>query len=507
MTNVAAAESLRARRLGIDTYLEPIVFLRADSPVCRSEGLESLSRVEVRWNGVAVVATLNVVATTSSLALAVDEAGFSEAAWRALGATDGNPVTIAHAFPIDSFSRVRAKIFGQRLNESDFAAITNDVVGGRYSSVEMASFITACAGELLDLDETVALTRAMIGAGSVLHWNRRPVMDKHCIGGLPGNRTTLIVVPIVAALGVMIPKTASRAITSPAGTADTMETLAPVTLDARALRRVVEAEGGCIVWGGAANLSPADDILIRVERSLDIDSDAQLVASVLSKKIAVGSTDVLVDIPMGPTAKTRSMAAANHLSRRLREVGDALGINVDVIISDGSQPVGYGIGPALEARDVLAVLRGDAGAPVDLRDRALVLAGRILELAGCASSGTGLALAASALNDGRAWKKFQSIATAQGGLRMPGIAPHRLTMEASAAGVVSAIDCRRLARIAKLCGAPRAPAAGIDLHVKLGTHVDEKQPLYTLHAESPGELAYALSYAERQNGVVGIAAA
>ena len=166
--------------------------------------------------------------------------------------------------------------------------------------------------------------------------------------------------PIVAALGVMIPKTASRAITSPAGTADTMETLAPVTLDARALRRVVEAEGGCVVWGGAANLSPADDILIRVERALDIDSDAQLVASVLSKKIAVGSTDVLVDIPMGPTAKVRSLPAANQLSRRLREVGDALHINVDVVISDGNQPVGFGIGPALEARDVLAVLRGDA---------------------------------------------------------------------------------------------------------------------------------------------------
>jgi Thymidine phosphorylase len=153
-------------------------------------------------------------------------------------------------------------------------------------------------------------------------------MDKHSVGGLPGNRTTLLIVPIVAAAGVTMPKTSSRAITSPAGTADTMETLAPVELGQAELRRVVEQEGGCIAWGGAARLSPADDVLIRVERPLDLDSTGQLVASVLSKKAAAGASHVLIDLPVGPTAKIRSVAEAQRLSEHLRHVGEAVGLRV-----------------------------------------------------------------------------------------------------------------------------------------------------------------------------------
>ena len=140
-----------------------------------------------------------------------------------------------------------------------------------------------------------------------------------------------------------------------------METLAPVELDTAAMRRVVEREGGCIVWGGAATLSPADDMLIRVERPLDLDSEGQLVGSVLSKKKAAGSTHVVIDMPIGPTAKVRSEEAAARLSALLEGVGKAIGLTLRVLTTDGRQPVGRGIGPALEARDVLAVLQGQAG--------------------------------------------------------------------------------------------------------------------------------------------------
>ena len=505
MTATERYRPLRARRLGIDTYLEQVVFLRADSPVCRAEGFESQSRVEIRAGDLCVTATINVVAAMSPTPLGVDEAGFSESAWRALGLSDGAVVAVTHAPPVESFSHVRAKMFGHAFSEGALASVMTDIVAGRYSNIEMAAFIAACAGNHLDVAETVALTRSMVASGSTMKWNRAPILDKHCIGGLPGNRTTMIVVPIIAALGGTIPKTASRAITSPAGTADTMETLAPVTLDARAIRRVVDREGGCIVWGGAANLSPADDILIRVERSLDLDSDAQLVASVLSKKIAAGATQVIIDIPVGPTAKVRSQEAAASLRQRLLDVSAAVGLSVDVVLSDGTQPVGRGMGPALEARDVLAVLRGEAHAPPDLRAHALALAGRLLEIGGIAATGSGAALAAAALDDGRAWNKFQAIAAAQGGLRWPGVAAQRRTIESESTGIVSAIDCRRLARIAKLAGAPRVPVAGLDLHVRLGDHIAVGQPLFTLHAESPGELDYALAYAQRPPDLIAIA--
>jgi thymidine phosphorylase len=258
------------------------------------------------------------------------------------------------------------------------------------------------------------------------------------------------------------------------------------------------------VWGGAARLSPADDVLIRVERPLDIDSEAQLVASVLSKKLAAGSDRVLIDIPVGPTAKVRSSEAARSLAGSLPAVGEAMGLELRVIQSDGRQPVGRGIGPALEARDVLAVLRHQADAPPDLRERALALAGELLEMAGRCAPGGGPALAQCVLDDGRAWAKFVAICEAQGGLREPVTAPCTAPVTATAAGRVATIDNRRLARAAKLAGAPRDACAGAFIHVRLGDRVAAGQPLFTLHAQSPGELAYALSYVAGQAPIVAL---
>jgi thymidine phosphorylase len=487
------------RRLGIDTYQEPVIYLHADSQLCRSEGFEARARLDVRRADRHIVATLNVV---RSDLVGLDEVGLSEAAWRGLGGSDGDALEIGHSAPPGSFAAVRAKIFGRPFSTEAASAVVSDIAAGRYSDIELASMITACSGNRLDVAETCAVTAAMIEAGQRLNWNRRVVVDKHCVGGLPGNRTTLLVVPIVAACGLVIPKTSSRAITSPAGTADTMETLAPVALDLPALRRVVELEGGCIAWGGAVSLSPVDDLVIRVERPLGLDSDGLLVASILSKKVAAGSTHVLIDIPVGRTAKVRSPAQASALALRLREVGRHFGLAVSVQMTDGEQPVGRGIGPALEARDVLAVLQGAAAAPDDLRRRSLLLAAGLLELAGTATAGQGMVMAAAALDSGEAWRKFQGICAAQGGMREPPRAAYTEVLTSRHAGQVVAIDNRALAQVAKLAGAPRAPAAGLVFHAPLGTQVRIGQPLLTLHAQSPGELAYALAFAQASESLV-----
>lgn len=276
-----ARDSLTLRRLGIDTYQEAVVYMNRECHVCRAEGFNAQSRVQVALGERHLIATLNVV---SSAMLRDDEASLSESAWRALAATDGARIQVSHPEPLESLSALRAKVYGQRLAPTAWRDIIADVAAGYYSNLQLAAFITACAGDRLDPAETIALTRAMIETGERLTWATPQVLDKHCVGGLPGNRTTLLVVPIVAAAGLTIPKTSSRAITSPAGTADTMEMLAPVDLSLAHMRRVVEQEGGCIVWGGKVRLSPADDLLIRIERPLDFDSEGQLVASVLSKK-------------------------------------------------------------------------------------------------------------------------------------------------------------------------------------------------------------------------------
>lgn len=268
------------------------------------------------------------------------------------------------------------------------------------------------------------------------------------------------------------------------------------------MRRAVETTGGCIVWGGAMNMAPADDILIRVERALDVDSVGQMVASVLSKKVAAGSTHVVVDVPVGPTAKVRDPIQAQALGHLLVQVGEAFHLQVQVMISDGTQPIGRGIGPALEAHDVLAVLRNQSDAPADLRERALQVAAAVLELGGVATVDTAHGVASECLTSGRAWTQFQAICAAQGGLRTPGVAAWLQPVTASRDGCVTAIDNRRLSRVAKLAGAPSSPLAGLTLDAHRGDPVTAGQPLFTVHAQSPGELAYAMEYVSRHPEIV-----
>lgn len=515
----SSATRLLPRRIGIDTHSEPVVYMRSDCPVCRSEGFEAQSRIEVQidnHNGAArrIIATLNIVYGDL---LAEGELGFSESAWRRLQPEAGAHVRLGHTRALDSMSEVRSKLYGNRLSQQSMQNIVADIVAGHYGDIHLAAFVTACAGNRLDTEEIIWLTEAMVNAGERLQWSaitsvgkqapdkpvlERLILDKHCLGGIPGNRTTPIVVAIVAANGLMIPKTSSRGITSPAGTADTMETMTRVALNMAEMHAVVQQEGGCFVWGGSVSLSPADDILIRVERALDIDSEGQMVASVLSKKIAAGSTHVLIDIPVGATAKVRSTHAAQQLSHQMIKVGEALGLQVQTVISDGMQPVGNGIGPALEARDVLAVLRGVADAPEDLRERALLLAGALLEMGGACAPGSGHALAQQTLLSGRALDKFIRICKAQGGFHEPQLAHYQHVVRSERNGIVSAINNRLLARLGKLAGAPAAKGAGLYLSVHLGDRISRGQQLFTLYAETAGELAYALDFYQAHGDMI-----
>lgn len=487
---VPTSQNLTLKKLGINTYKEAILYMRSDCHVCRSEGFEVHARVKVSLNGKSILATLN---TTQDGLLKPGEVSLSNYAWELLDAKENEEVFLSHPKPLQSLSLVRAKVYGNELATHEIQHIIEDIAKGRYSDIHIATFISACAGGRLSHREIIDLTKAMVNMGQQITWPNTMVVDKHCVGGLPGNRTTLIIVPIVAAFGLIIPKTSSRAITSPAGTADTMETLAPVDLSINDIQRVIEQEGGCVVWGGAVQLSPADDILIRVERAIELDSEGQLIASVLSKKIAAGSTHIAIDIPFGPTAKIRSLNQAEKIKSLFECVAATLGTRVAISITDGSQPVGRGIGPALEAKDVLAVLQNTPDAPNDLRERALTLAGTIIEFSPDVKEGEGKAIATKLLDEGKAWQKFQAICKAQGELREPPSAKFTHPITAKGKGRIVNINNRQLSRVAKLAGAPFDSAAGVVLHTPLQTTVEKDQPLFTIHADSKGELNYALS--------------
>ncbi len=494
-------ETLKLRRVAIDTYHENVAYLHRGCATYRSEGFQALSKVEVgpaQGQG-GVLAVLNVVDDPGITA--PDELGLSEQAFAQLGAEAGTRVRIAHARPPGSLAAVHRKIRGERLGAEEYSAIARDIAANRYSKIEMTAFVVACAQVGLEREEVLFLTRAMAEGGQRLDWGEPLVLDKHCIGGVQGNRTSMIVMPIVAAHGLPFPKPSSRAITSPAGTADTMEVLARVDLSPERLGEIVRQEHGCLAWGGTARLAPADDALIAVERPLSLDSPGQMVASILAKKLAAGSTHLLIDIPVGPTAKVRHRAEALSLRKLFEYVGDSLGLHLEVLLTDGSQPIGRGVGPVLEARDVMAVLHRDPDAPADLRAKSLMLAGQLLELDPQVRGGGGLALATAILDSGRALAKMEAVCEAQGRNPDPPIpGPLRHEVVAEADGLVLGIDNLQISRIARLAGAPLDKGAGVDLFRKQGDPVQQGEALYAIHAQVPADFRFARALAGKDSG-------
>lgn len=493
---------LQIRRVGIDTWRENVAYLHRDCPVVRAAGFQALAKVEIHAGERSILAVLNVV--DDERIVSACELGLSEDAFARLAAPAGAAARIAHAEPPPSIAALRRKLGGERLGRAELASIIRDIAQARYSKIELAAFVVATHRDELDREEVLYLTEAMIAVGRRLDWQHELghglVVDKHCIGGIPGNRTSMLVVPIVAAHGMLCPKTSSRAITSPAGTADTMEMLAEVALPFERMLDVVRRTGACLAWGGTAGLSPADDILISVERPLAIDAPGQMVASILSKKLAAGATHLVLDIPVGASAKVRSMAEAQRLRKLFEFVAGHLRLQLDVVLSDGRQPVGRGIGPALEARDVMQVLQGDPAAPADLRQKALRLAGRMLEFDPDVPGGQGERIARDILDSGRALERMNAIIEAQGRRTPPPPAALCAEVAAPEDGVVVALDNWRLARIARLAGAPQVPAAGLDLLRKLGEPVRRGEPLYRIHAQFEADLGFARAHAEQDSG-------
>ena len=491
-------DTLKIRRVEIDTYHENVAYLNRECSIYRAEGFQALSKIEVKVNGSRILAVLNVVDDNSIVQSG--ELGLSQQAFKHLNVSTGTLVTVDHAEPPKSMDAVRRKINGERLDQADFDNISTDIVETRYSKMEMAAFLVATGQNNLDRDELLYLTRSMLNSGERMNWHEPLVADKHCIGGIPGNRTSMLVVPIVAAHGMLIPKTSSRAITSPAGTADTMEVLSNVNLSPDQVSDIVRQERGCLVWGGTAKLAPVDDMLISVERPLGIDSQGQMVASILSKKLAAGSTHLIIDIPVGPTAKVRHMRQALALRKLFEFVGDQLNIHLEVMITDGRQPIGLGIGPVLEARDIMQVLNNDPNAPADLRQKSLQLAGRIIEFDPDVRGGQGYAIARDILESGRACAKMKNIIKAQGEKEID-LQPGKLCYPVCADrdGVVTHIDNFQTAKIARIAGAPMDKKAGVDLFKKLGDEVSKGEPLYQIHAEFPADFNFATKLAQQNS--------
>lgn len=468
--------------------------------------LHSMDRVKIIKIKRGKVETVLLNIGESKKAVGQGEIGLYEEVLDSLRLKQGNIVKIAPARKPLSIDYIKKKMDGFKLTKKEIDQIVWDIVHNKLSEVELTYFIAACYSNELDLRETTLLTKAMASYGDILKLKKYPIMDKHCIGGVAGNRTTMVIVPILAAANVVIPKTSSRSITSPAGTADTMEVLAKVSIPIKKMKRIVEKTNGCMVWGGALNLAPADDKIIRVERPLAIDAKSQLLASVMAKKACVSATHVLVDIPTGKGSKLPNRKKALQLKKDFENLAKRLGIKVKVIITDGKEPIGNGVGPALEARDVLWILKNDKREPENLKRKSLMMAGIMLEMAGKARSGNGLKLATEILKSGKAYKKMVEIIKMQGKkITDPSkieLGKVRYDIRAKRRGIVKEISNRAISKIARVAGAPDYKGAGIYLYKHIGDKVKKGEKLYTVYCHNKDKLDYAKYAINKLDGFV-----
>jgi putative thymidine phosphorylase len=425
--------------------------------------------------------------------------GLFEEVLKRLDVRRGTEIEVSFSGKPESVKHIREKLYGKRLDYKEIYHIIDDITNDRLTDIEKTYFVSAGFINGWSRDETVDMTRAMVETGYKMKF-KGTTLDKHCIGGVPGNRTTMIVIPILAAAGFKVPKTSSRAITSPAGTADTMECLADVELSEKKIKQIIKKVGACIVHGGSMNLAPADDKIIEVEHPLSIDAEGQLLASVMAKKYSVSANHVLIDIPVGKDVKVKNWKQAKKLKHKFEWLGKQLKMNVKVIVTDGSHPIGNGIGPVLESQDVLAVLKRDILSPLDLRKKSLYLAGVMLEMAGKCKKGKGYNFAAEILDNGKAYQKMQEIISAQGKRRWPKMGKFVYHVEAHKIGHVKEINNKIIAKIARIAGAPVDKGAGIYLSKKVDDIVREKDLLYTVYAENKVKLGMALEYLKESNG-------
>ncbi len=474
--------------------------------------LHPADRIELRYKRKKIIATVDIAPRVNHVhgkykqhILHSGQIGIFAEVQTALGTRDGFFIELHSAKKPESLTFIRKRLDGHVLNSSEIHSIVKDIAEGNLSSVEITYFVVSSYIHELNIEEVQALTYAMVASGQQLKLLSSVIVDKHCIGGVAANRTSTIVVPILAALGLVVPKTSSRSITSAAGTADTMEVLCPVNLTLSKMKRVIKKTGACLVWGGSMSLAPADDKIIQVEHPLSIDPTGQLLASILAKKKSVSATHVFIDIPIGRGAKITTKKHGTVLKKRFEELGKLLGMKLKVRLTDGTEPIGNGIGPALEARDILWTLQNSSKGSDLLRKKSLRIASDLLELTGKAKKGKGRALASHILDSGKAYKKFIEIIKAQGGKE---IAPENIRLAhrqydvvAGKSGTITHIDNVVMNKIARIAGAPHDQEAGVYLYYHKGSHIKKGEKLFTIYSDSVERLRYARHTCKKWNGV------
>lgn len=431
------------------------------------------------------------------------EIGLFKEIWENSKIKKDSPVEVSLIKRPDSIMAIRKKLLGAKLSYKEIKSIIQDISDELLGDIETTYFVASSfRGNYSDV-ELYYLTKAMVEAGDTLKF-KGTVVDKHSVGGLPGNRVTPILVPIIASLGFTIPKTSSRAVTSPAGTADTAEVFMPVCLGVEDIKRVVAKTKGCLIWGGALKIAPADDKIIKMSYPLGMEPYNKMIVSIMAKKVAMGIKYLVIDMPIGSKTKIKNEKAALMIEKKMQYIAKKFGMKIKVVASRAIDPAGRGIGPALEARDILRVLQQKENLPLDLEKKALKVTSELLVLTGKYKHKDAEKAARQILRSGQAWKKMQEIIMAQGG--NPNIdseeivqGKYKFKVTAKTAGRIAMYDNKAIADLCRTLGAPAVTTAGIYLDKVIGNTFAKGETIFTLYADSVGRLNLAKAALKKIN--------
>ena len=488
---------LSLKHLAINSFNENIVYIHRDCDIYKVDDVKHMTKIEIHGGAKSIYAFLQVV--DDDKIVKINELGLNTEAFKLVNLPEGANVSLTLSNPAPSLLSIKRKVAGNVLSSGEYAAIINDIIARKYSNMDIASFLVA-SGSFMTTAEVLALTEALVG-DSIISWdNENIVVDHHTLGGVPGNKTDIIITAIVAAYGLPIPKTGSHSLTSCAGVADTFSVLANVNLDDDTFKAVVKETRGAIACYDSLSISKANKITSRVERHLGVAQQQHIVAHILAIKLAAGITHLVIDIPVGPTSRIKTTNEAMRLRKLIEYIGDMLSIEIDAVITDGSEPIGNGIGAVLEARDVMKVLRNKDNAPQDLREKSLFLAGRILEFDPKLRGGQGYHVAKEILTSGRALESINRIIHAQGKAPLPQLGHLTRDIVATKSGVIEKIDNSRISKIGVLAGAAQHAGAGLDLLKKVGDNVEQGEVLYRIHSMNATDFAFANSVVDGNTG-------
>ncbi len=482
---------LRTKFIDVQTGDELAVYLhRKDA---RGHGIQDKDRLILSWHsGSPTVVSVNLTSTLIS----PGQIGLCQDFKKRTDMKNDELAKIQLLGTPESVKYIAKRLQGKELSYEESKAVMTDIVNYQLDDAVIAFYLSKVFFSDISDKELYHLTRAMVETGEQFDFGKKLIVDKHSTGGLAGNRITPIIVSIISALGLTMPKTSSRAVTSPAGTADAFEVLAPVSFSPKEVKQLLAKNNAFIIWG-ADGIAPADDRIIEIANELPVEPFAKLVTSIMAKKVAMGIKCLIIDIPINPTAKVKSLEEAREIEKLFLNLARLFKMKIKVVFYASFGPVGRGIGPALEARDVLRVMQQKENRPFDLQKKAVYYCSELLKLAGKAKGSEANKKALECLTSGRAWEQMQKIIKAQGG--NPKIDSESIKIgdmvyevKADESGVIQTIDNKALGWVNRSLGNPTIQQAGTYLNRLAGESVEKGDTLFTIYATSQSRLDFAL---------------